>query len=501
MLTLHDNTRIFAEPRSSVILTKADFLKALLFAFLTAMILFLASWAASAQGFKSIELLTPNPVVNNTAEKPQSKVWYHDGKWWAVFSVENGTFIWRLDGTSWSNALKISSSTSVEADCKVDNNVVHVFLWRKPNNDSQLVSVEYNASSKTYEPWSTRATTVFIKLDSGSETGTIDIDTKGRMWLASDGVEDIRMRWSDPPYSTWSDPLIIATGITDDDIGAVIALPVLGQIGVLWSDQNSKRFGFRTHPDGSAPTAWSANELPAAQSALDVGMGMADDHLNMAFASDGTLYCAVKTGYDTPGYPMIALLKRLPSGTWDPLHEVSQSGTRGIVLLNEAASTLKVVYTSQEDGGDILYRESPASGISFTAPLTLIEGTYNNATSTKNNYDANVVILASTETNLVGVRASDMAPVAVEESVPRKLAELYPNPAEDFVSLTFGERPGPGVFIFVSDLMGNVYPCEPFDTRGEKFEVNVGNLNIKPGHYFLMIRNDDKLEVLRFVKK
>ena len=37
---------------------------------------------------------------------------------------------------------------------------------------------------------------------------------------------------------------------------------------------------------------------------------MADDHLNVAVASDGTLYAAVKTSYDTAGYPKIAMLVR-----------------------------------------------------------------------------------------------------------------------------------------------------------------------------------------------
>ena len=61
---------------------------------------------------------------------------------------------------------------------------------------------------------------------------------------------------------------------------------------------------------------------------------MADDHLNFAVASDTTLYAAVKTSYDTAGFPKIALLIRRPTGggpggTWDDLYEVDQSGTQG----------------------------------------------------------------------------------------------------------------------------------------------------------------------------
>ena len=80
-------------------------------------------------------------------------------------------------------------------------------------------------------------------------------------------------------------------------------------------------------------------------------------------------------------------LIRRPAGTWDNLYEVSQSGTRGIVVLNEAAGKVKVIYTASESGGNILYRESSTSSISFGSVNTLISGgTYNNATSTKQNY-------------------------------------------------------------------------------------------------------------------
>ena len=119
------------------------------------------------------------------------------------------------------------------------------------------------------------------------------------MWVAWEGAQNVYVSWSDSPYSTWSSPITIATGVTTDDICAIIAMP--GKIGVLWSNQNTQRFGFRTHVNSETdPSIWTTDEVPASQSALDVGLGMADDHLNMKVGSDGTLYCAVKTSYDTP---------------------------------------------------------------------------------------------------------------------------------------------------------------------------------------------------------
>ena len=167
--------------------------------------------------------------------------------------------------------------------------------------------------------------------------------------MAGDAAGDnvppaIVVYYSDSPYATWSGPITLATGIiANDDIAVVTALP--GKIGVFWGNENTsvQRFGFRTHIDGTDPGTWTADEVPASQSAVNgVGTGMADDHMNVAVASDGTLYAAVKTSYDTAGYPRMALLVRRPAGTWDNLYGLDEAGTRPIVLLDEANGVLTV---------------------------------------------------------------------------------------------------------------------------------------------------------------
>lgn len=369
--------------------------------------------AVYAQGFESVTRLTPFDVTKNSGEVSQSKLWKYDGKWWSVFPISSGTYIWRLDGTTWTNVLKISSSSMTKADCKAVDDVCHILLWREYDYSSMLVSVAYDPAIQNYRLWPQRPSTTLVNLDSAVETATIDIDGAGRMWLASDGVTDIRVRWSDPPYHTWRAPIIIASGVSDDDIGTVIALPTQGKVGVFWSNQNTQRFGFKTHQNGASPATWSADEVPGSQSALNIKSGMADDHIDLAVSSGGVLYAAFKTGYDTPGYPKIGLLKRQTSGDWDNVYAVSDTGTKPIVIINDATSKLKVIFPS-ESGSNILYRESPLQGISFGSTHTLLSGSYDNPTSTKDNYDQDVVILATDNINrqIVGVLASDI-PAAV----------------------------------------------------------------------------------------
>ncbi|WP_162097766.1 LamG-like jellyroll fold domain-containing protein, partial [Gillisia marina] len=342
-------------------------------------------------------------MSTNTGEKPQAKVWFYADKHWAVLANSSGTHLWRLDGTTWTNLLQLSSKTNSKADVKVVGNIVHILLFQ--GISSQLVSLEYLSSLGTYQFWSQRPSTVTINLPSTVEIANIDMDDNGRMWMAYDGNTEIYVTWSNSPYQSWSAPITVATGLDSDDIGAIIALP--GKMGVFWSNQHNERFGFKTHLNGTNPSSWSSDEVPASQSALNIEGGMADDHVNMAVSSDGTLFCAIKTSYDTAGYPTVALLVRRPNGNWDNLYYVSDQGTRPIVILNDILNKLRVVYPEDTGGDNIVYNESSVPNISFGDQRRLITGDYNNPTSIKGNFTSEVAILASTSSQVVGVLASD----------------------------------------------------------------------------------------------
>ncbi len=352
----------------------------------------------------NLTALNDTSISGNTGEKPQSKVWMHDDTWFSALARSGGTWVSRLDGPDWTPILRLSTSSFL-TDVKATGDVTHILLEK--DDGSKLASVQYVPGSPgTYEFWSPRPSLADIALSSDAETATIDVDSTGRMWVASDARTDVEVRFSDFPYATWSNPITVASSIGSDDISVITALPD-DSIGVLWSDQRSDRFGFRVHDDGAAPGNWSADEVPASQSAQNVGGGMADDHLNVAVASDGTLYAAVKTSFDSGGFTKIGLLVRRPSGNWDPMYEVDTRGTRGVVILNEAQDQLLVAYRDRDSSGPIVYRETALSSINFGAKQTLIPGSsMNNVSSTKQNFTSEVVAIAAGSGTLRGVLLS-----------------------------------------------------------------------------------------------
>ncbi|MCI0333507.1 MAG: DNRLRE domain-containing protein [Planctomycetes bacterium] len=361
------------------------------------------------ESLESRQMLSATPLANlsvsqNTGEKPQSKVFEYAGQWWTVMPNSTGTWVFRLDGTNWTPTQQITTNKSVHADVKLVDDVAHVLLYNGAN--SQLASLQYDAGpDNRFEPWSLRPQLVNVGLSSGSETATLDIDSTGRMWIAYDPGNRVEVRYSDGLYTSWSAPITVESGISSDDISAIIAMPN-NTIGVMWSNQNTKKFGFKTHQDGAEANAWSALEIPAMQWVTSVGGSFADDHIHLAATSDGTLYAAVKTSYDSSGKPEIMLLVRRPNGTWDNAYTVDGKGTRPIVVVNEAAGKLIVAYSPSDSGGSTVYRESPLGNISFGAKQVLIQGSNNNVTSTKYTSSNEIVFLAGSSSTARGVRFS-----------------------------------------------------------------------------------------------
>ena len=331
-------------------------------------------------------------VSEDTGEKPQSKLWEYAGQWWTVMPNSSGTWVHRLDGTNWTPTVQISSNNNVRADVKSIGNLAHVLLL--DGSSAQLASLQYDPADNRFESWTLRPQLVNVPLNSSVEMATIDIDSTGKMWVAYDVSSTIEVRHSTGLYNTWSAPITVATGISSDDICVITAMPASAaspgnKIGVMWSNQSSKRFGFRYHVDGTTESSWSTAETAAAQSASG---SMADDHLNVAMHSNGTMYIAAKTSYSSP--TMVFFVRR-PNGVWDNMYIVNGSGTRPIVVLDESANRIIYAYTTNENGGDIVYHLSPADVINFAPRQVLIPGTVNNVTSTKQNFTNDVVFLAS----------------------------------------------------------------------------------------------------------
>ncbi|MCW3079451.1 hypothetical protein, partial [Segetibacter sp.] len=385
----------------------------------------------------AITPLSSIPIASSTGEKPQAKVWTYAGKHWCILASADGLNVWRLDGAVWAKILNLASGSSAKPDVKVVGNVAHIFVYK--GTSSVLYSIEYDGATGQYKSWAQRKARVDISLDAGVQTGTIDIDGTGKMWLASDAKTTVNVRWSAPPYSTWSAPISIGAGVIDSDICAVVALP--GKVGLLWSNQTTKKFLFRTHSDTDPPSTWSVEETPGYDASLqNIGKGLANNFINIKAAPDGKLFCAIKTNYNTANQIQNGLLVRQANGLWDPIYPITlNEGTTPIVLLNPTINKVKVVYTASN--GNIVYKESSTSSISFGPANVLISGVYDNSTSVKGTYGSDgVVVLASNATQAVSILGLDnqnVSPTLTSVTIASNNATPALAKTGDVVTLSF----------------------------------------------------------------
>src|SRR3990172_4671310 len=86
------------------------------------------------ESLESRQMLSVTPLQSlspsqDTGEKPQSKVFEYAGQWWTVMPNSSGTWVFRLDGTSWTPTQQITTSKSVHADVELGGDFGHVLFF------------------------------------------------------------------------------------------------------------------------------------------------------------------------------------------------------------------------------------------------------------------------------------------------------------------------------------------------------------------------------------
>jgi hypothetical protein len=239
-----------------------------------------------------------------TADKPQSKLWFMDGCWWALLPRASGPSLWQRTENGWKEHPEINKVlTGVPGRADV---------WA---NDKEIMAVGVGTNSLTVfrlekqgNKWTGAVLAGLTPVTKDEiETATIVQDRSGHWWVAADAGDKICV-WGSADGRQWTKAYDLAGGINKDDISTLAVLPE--GIGVIWSDQNADAVKMRTHKDGRPAESWSEIIV------IDQGNKTADDHLHAALSPDGTLWLATKNSVDKIGKPQLILRVRSPKGEW-----------------------------------------------------------------------------------------------------------------------------------------------------------------------------------------
>ncbi|MGY2078176.1 PKD domain-containing protein, partial [Blastococcus sp. SYSU DS0828] len=345
-----------------------------------------------------------------TEDKPQSKLWFNDGAWWALMRTSgNGadgnpdvTIHRLLPDHTWQNTGTVVDGRAASTGDALWQGGTLFVASRVTSGTIQAARLSYDAGTQTYAmdagfPKSVATGSV--------ESVTITRDSLGRLWVTYTDDDQVWVAHSTTDDTTWTAPFPVPVSdndISSDDISAIVAFS--GRIGVMWSDQGSQVMRFAVHQDSSPDASgWTM------ETALS-GTRSADDHVNLkALVEDdqGRVYAAIKTSRgdsssDSSSDPSIRVLSRSSSGTWTATTAatVGENLTRPQLALDATNRRLYVVMTT-ESGGDVYYRHAPlGASLSFTPRATLLTwpgASLNNATTAKAPVTAasGLVVLAS----------------------------------------------------------------------------------------------------------
>jgi hypothetical protein len=311
-----------------------------------------------------------------TGNKPQSKLWYADGRWWAtLFNATAGQHrIYRLDRSAqrWvDTGTPIDPRRSTRADVLFDEsgNKLYVasHVFSKTSGAATTAANGAKLWRYSFDPAGDRYT-----LDAGfpaainsatAEALNIDRDSTGTLWATwTQGSRVYVNRTAGGDDAAWGTPFVIpgSAGLDSDDISAVVRFGG-DRIGVMYDNELDHRTTFAIHRDGAPDGAWALEDVPTGWNS--------DDHVNLKAEAGGRVFAVTKTSDTSGSQPLILLNVRSAAGAWATyvVSRYTDNHTRPIVQLDEANRRLYVVATCGTTGGYICMKSSSMDAVSFAA--------------------------------------------------------------------------------------------------------------------------------------
>ena len=385
----------------------------------------------ASQSFAGFATSTP------TAPKPESKLWYAQGSWWAdmASTATGGYTIERLDrgSSTWvDTGVALDGRGNTQAD--VLWNGQHLFVASHVISSSSSTALNNQPArllrySWTGSGWAPDAGFPVVISTYSAEAMTLAQDQTGRLWTSFTRGKRVYVASTtgsgDAATVAFSAPVIpvlsnltaadstLATTLSADDISAVISN--VGVTTVVWGNQVNGTYYSARHADGDPATTWTSTMIAS-------GPLMSDDHINLkAVPGDpsGRIYAVLKTSRNdaVPEImtdPLLLLAVYTPAtDTWALMTfaTVAESGTRPVVVLEPSTDTLRVLYTGPTPSGVVAYSGTIYQKTTTMSAPTFAAGkgtpvlrdsasaTMNNATTAKAPVDgtSGSVVLAATE--------------------------------------------------------------------------------------------------------
>jgi hypothetical protein len=304
-------------------------------------ILLLFSSAGLAQ-FTQDKIGVPLPSIRNNIAKPnQSKVFWHQGSWWAVMRPQSGTtwYLYQFVDDQWQSKLSLSVSGDDSPDAFIDNErnkLYIVFSTRRQFVRLSFVGDKFVMDSGFPIILGITAT--------GNDPAVITRAYDGDLFTFFHKSDTLWGIYSSDDGSNWSQKFAIRTGYNSSLMDAIpFVNNGVNTMGVFVGEGSGLlRFSFfrlSDSEDPTVPTNWVEENLP------DGGTG--DDHVSMVKDFENNLYCIAKLGSGIQGQ-VFSLFHRSTAETWSVYKvftEFSGNSSRPTLTIDETNEKLYLFAT------------------------------------------------------------------------------------------------------------------------------------------------------------
>jgi PKD repeat protein len=327
-----------------------------------------------------------------TAGANQSKLWFNDGRWFAVMfdpvTTPNAKFrIYRFDMTTqnWTTtSTPIDDRNRSHGDYLSVGNTLYV-ASAHPTAGLRFYRFAYSAATHAYTL--AAGPTELANTSTGTGYSTIARAADGKLWIVFTQGLRVKYSVSGDNGASWSAPAEVpgqASDLLSEDVAAVTAVSdgTRDGIEVLWENQNASDQSFHSviHLNTDAVGTWQAPEIVLGNPGTTTYS--ADNHINLKTAGDGQPVAVVKTGKDADpapngGDPLITVVKRTgdlnAAGAWasHPVTTVTVKGTRPILQLDTENNLAHVFLTdptlASQGQQAIFERTAPLGTLNFGA--------------------------------------------------------------------------------------------------------------------------------------
>ena len=354
----------------------------------------------------------PETVRAPTAQAPQSKLWFADGRWWGILADADGQFSihwldWRTQAWHDTHTL-VDERSGARADALWSDGSLYVASsGTKPTAAGDAIRI----LRFRYDPDSARYTLddgfPVVLPGGGASDLTIARDGTGRLWLSYLGANGLALATSDGDDQRWSDPFrpLAPNGALPAESAAIVAQP--DRVVLVWTAAAQNTLFSATHDPGDDPRS----DWVVTPTTVD-GLVDGPDQLDVKAGSEAgsPVLAAVKTSLaeratSNPRDPQLLLLALQDDGSWEQ-HVVSLVTDRGnwpLVSIDEAHGEVIVFSVSPGSGGRVFYKRATLDrlefGVGVGEPFVAsdLDGQLNRPTSTKQpvSAESGVVVLAA----------------------------------------------------------------------------------------------------------